>query len=38
MMLNISQHIRFARVSSHVDDFNTRIGGILTLCLNIMSD
>ena len=53
----ISQLIRFARVSSHVDDFNTRnkvltaqflrqgyrsfqnlIGGILTYCLNIMSD
>ena len=60
----ISQLIRFARVSSHVDDFNTRnkllteknfsnkdidiinfigrsqnfIGGILTKCLNIMSD
>ena len=60
----ISQLIRFARVSSHVDDFNTRnnvltakllrqgyryhkirkaffqnfIGGILTQCLNIMSD
>ena len=61
--VNISQVIRFARVSSHVDDFNTRnkvltakllrqgyryhkfvrrfqnfIGGILTKCLNIMSD
>ena len=59
----ISQLIRLARVSSHVDDFNTRnkvwqqnfsdkdidiikfvrrfqnfIGGILTECLNIMSD
>ena len=59
----ISQFIRYARVSSHVDDFNTRnkvltaslsdkdidiikfvrrfrnfIGGILTWCLNIMSD
>ena len=59
----ISQLIRFARVSIHVDDFNTRnkvltanfsdkgiditnfvrrslnfIGGVLTLCLNIMSD
>ena len=54
----ISQLIRCARVSSHVDDFNTRnkllrqgyryhklckafskfIGGILTSCLNIMSD
>ena len=59
----ISQLIRFARVSSHVYDFNTRnkvftakllrqgyryhkirtafsnfIGGILTECLNIMSD
>ena len=59
----ISQLIRFARVSSHVDDFNIRnkvltakfsdndidlikfvrrfqnfIGGILTQCLNIMSD
>ena len=59
----ISQLIRFARVSSHVYDFNTRnkvltakllrqgykyhkirkafsnfIGGILTKCLNIMSD
>ena len=54
----IFQLIRFARVSSHVDDFNTRnkvltaklliikfvrrsqnsIGGILTKCLNIMSD
>ena len=59
----ISQLIRFARVSSHVDDFNTCnnvlttkllrqgykyhklrkafskfIGGILTYCLNIMSD
>ena len=22
--VKISQHIRFARVSSHVDDFNTR--------------
>ena len=59
----ISQLIRFARVSSHVDDFNTCkkvltakllrhgyryhkilrfflnfIGGIMTSCLNIMSD
>ena len=59
----ISQLIQFARVSIHVDDFNTRnkvltakllrqgyryhefvrrfqtfIGGILTQCLNIMSD
>ena len=59
----ISQLIRVPRVSSHVDDFNTRnkvltakllrqgyryhqirkafqnfIGGISTLCLNIMSD
>ena len=59
----ISQLIRLARVSSHVDDFNTGntvltakflrqgldiinfvrrfqkfIGGILTWCLNIMSD
>ena len=61
--VNISQLIRFARVPSHVDDFNTSnmvltakllrqgyryhkfrkafsnfIGGILTKCLNIMSD
>ena len=41
----ISQLIRFARVSSHVDDFNNFvrlsknfIGGILTYYLNIMSD